>query len=277
MNILVYDLYNYPRDLAQMDMYHALEEKYNLIYANSSNLISLITEGNYDILYLGILHPWHGKIDWEQALKINRKPIIIDQADNEGFLARSNSKYIYNESNCILLSRYLPNNRLSNMWKSKLFSFPWYINPDRFIPQEKNIDISFVCMINIKRMGSDRKKMSQDIQSYCMNNDLSCMIGEYFGESYRKIITSSKAMVIDGSRLCLTQKYIEAALSNCLIIGEHPTSPVNEIKTIDLNMVTPKTINDFDEIIQFNRNYILDNFANKDKFLKNFDDIISNF
>lgn len=276
MNILVYDKYNNLRDLAQMDMYSALSEKYNIIYANQTNLISLITEGNYDILYLGILHPWHGNINWEEALSINRKPIIIDQADNEGFLARKNSKYIYNDSNCILLSRYLPN-RLSDEWKGKLFLFPWYINPDRFIPQEKTIDVSFVCMINIKRLGADRKKMSQDILKYCEDNGLSYVIGEYFGDQYRKIITASKAMVIDGSRMCLTQKYIEASLSNCLIIGEHPTSPINEIKTIDLNMVTPKTINNFNEIIQFNRNYILNNFANKEKFLNNFDNIISKF
>jgi hypothetical protein len=276
MNILVYDKYNNPRDLAQMDMYYALEEKHNLIYANSTNLISLITEGNYDILYLGILHPWHGNINWEQALNINRKPILIDQADNEGFMARSNSKYIYNESNCILLSRYLPN-RLTNVWKGKLCLLPWYINPDRFIPQEKIIDVSFVCMINIKRLGSDRKQMSQDILKYCEENELNYIIGEYFGDTYRKIITSSKAMVVDGSRLCLTQKYIEASLSNCIIIGEHPTSPENEIKTIELNMINFKNINDFNENVQYNRNYILDTFANKDKFLKTFDDIISNF
>ena len=257
-------------------MYSALSEKYNLIYANPTNLISLITEGNYDILYLGILHPWHGNINWEQALSINKKPIIIDQADNDGFLARSNSKYIYNDSNCILLSRYLPN-RLSDVWKGKLFLLPWYINPDRFIPQEKTIDVSFVCMINIKRLGTDRKKMSQDILKYCENNGLNYIIGEYFGENYRKIITASKAMVVDGSRLCLTQKYIEASLSNCLIIGEHPISPENEIKTVELNMINSKTINDFNENVQYNRNYILDTFANKEKFLKTFDDIISNF
>lgn len=276
MNILVYDKYNNPRDLAQMDMYSALSEKYNIIYANSTNLISLINEGNYDLLYLGILHPWHGNINWELVLSINRRPIIIDQADNEVFMARSNSKYIYNESNCILLSRYLPN-RLSNMWKGKLFLLPWYINPDRFIPQEKTIDISFVCMINIKRLGADRKKMSQDILKYCEENGLSSVIGEYFGDNYRKIITSSKAMVVDGSRLCLTQKYIEASLSNCIIIGEHPTSPENEIKTIKLNIINSKNINNFNENVQHNRNYILDTFANKEKFLKTFDDIILNF
>lgn len=276
MNILVYDKYNNLRDLAQMDMYSALSEKYNIIYANQTNLISLITEGNYDILYLGILHPWHGNINWEEALSINKKPIIIDQADNEGFLARKNSKYIYNDSNCILLSRYLPN-RLFDEWNGKLFLLPWYINPDRFIPQEKKIDVSFVCMINIKRLGADRKKMSQEILNYCKDNGLSYVIGEYFGDNYRRIITASKAMVIDGSRFCLTQKYIEASLSNCLIIGEHPTSPENQIKTVGLSMINSKNINDFNENIQHNRNYILDTFANKEKFLKKFEDIISNF
>lgn len=273
MKMLVIDKYNYPRDLAQMDMYSVLQEKYDIIYSNPNNLIDFVKEDNYDYLYLGIYHPWCGISNLEEILKINKKPVIIDQADNEGFIARKNSKIIYTE-NSILLSRYLPNERLSNFWKGKLMLLPWYINPDRFLPQEKIIDLSFVCTINIKRLGADRKKMSLDIKQYCMDNSLKCAIGENYKE-YSDIITKSKAMVIDGSRYCLTQKYIEAALSNCLIIGEKPTSPENDLITIDLESFN--YLKSYDDVILHNRNYVLNNFCNKDNFLKIFENIISSF
>jgi hypothetical protein len=271
MRILIFDKYNYPRDLAQMDMYYALSEVYETIFATPENLIDLITEDQYDYLYLGIYHPWCGKINWDLVFSLNKKPIIIDQADNEGFLARKISKFNYGE-NSILLSRYLPNERLRKFWKGKLCLLPWYINPERFIPREKQIDISFVCMININRLGADRKKMSEDILKYSEDNKLIHKIGQYWGENYSNVITSSRAMVIDGSRYCVTQKYIEAALSKCLIIGQKPTSPENDFITISLDSYNKFT--DYQEIIDHNRKYVLDTFANKQKFLETFNDII---
>ena len=278
MRILVIDKYNQMRDLAQMDMYDALSQKYDIIYANYSNITSLIKQSNYDLLYLGIYHPWCGlsPTELEEILKINKKPVIIDQADNESFIARKNFRTLYNDSNCILLSRYLPNKILNEKWKGKLFSLPWYINLKRFIPQEKILDVAFICMIQVKRLGSDRKKMSEDIFDYCEKNGLKHKIGEYFIE-YSDIITKSKSMVIDGSRYCLTQKYIEAALSNCIIIGQKPTSPPNEFITVNLQSIRPETIDSFNEITDFNRNYAIENFANKDKFLNNFEKIFLNF
>lgn len=275
MKILVIDKYYYPKDLAQMDMYNSLKEEYEIIFADNNNLIEYVKSDNYDYLYLGIFHPWCGIQNLEEILKINKKPIIIDQADNEGFMARKNSKMIYPE-NSILLSRYLPNEKLSNFWNGKLMLLPWYINPGRFIPQEKVIDISFICTININRLGADRKKMSIDIKNHCIENNLSHVIGENYND-YSDLITKSKAMVIDGSRYCLTQKYIEAALSNCLIIGEKPVSPSNEFKTINLEFLTSKTINSFDDIVLYNKKYVLETFANKNKFLENFRNVISNF
>lgn len=274
MKILVIDKYNYPRDLAQMDMYKALNKHFEIEYATSQNLINLIQEDDYDYLYLGIYHPWCGKIDWDLLFKLNKKPILIDQADNEGFTARVNSKFQY-KGNYILLSRYLPNKKLEDYWKDKLYLLPWYIDPYRFIPDEKTIDMSFVCTININRIGRDRKKMSEDILKYCQENELKHVIGEYYFDNYIKIITKSKTMVVDGSRNCLTQKYIEAALSNCLIIGEKPESPPNNFITISLESYDKS--NNYNDIIEFNRKYALENFANDEKFLKTFKDIISNF
>lgn len=278
MKILVIDKYNYKRDLAQMDMYSALSEKYEIIYAKSDNLMDYISDGNYDLLYLGIYHPWCAKPDWNELFKINKKPILIDQADNEGFVARVyNNKFEY-KGDYILLSRYLPNKNIDRIWKHRLSLLPWYINPNRFIPQEKTIDTTFVCTINIRRLGNDRKIMSNDILKYCQNNNLSYKIGEYYNNDYSDIITKSKSIIIDGSRYCLTQKYIEGALSNCILIGEKPLFPTNEFITMDLKSINS---NNIDELynngnVLFNKKYVLDNYANKEKFLSNFNEIISN-
>lgn len=276
MKILIIDKYNYPRDLAQMDMYSALNEKYEIIFATPENILSLVNEGNYDYLYLGIYHPWCGlsQETLQEIIDINNKPLLIDQADNEGFIGRVNSKVNYGE-NCILLSRYLPHEELEKFWNGKLKILPWYINPDRFIPQTKEIDISFVCTMSINRLGVDRKKMSLYISEYCEKNNLSYKIGEIWGNNYNDIVTKSKAMIIDGSRYCLTQKYIEAALSECIIIGEIPKIPINDILTINLDYFNIN--NDYSKTIKYNKEYILKTFSNKEKFLKNFDNILLNF
>lgn len=275
MKILIIDKYNYPRDIAQMDMYEALSEKYEIIFATPKNILSLITEENYDYLYLGIYHPWCGlsQEKLQEIININNKPLLIDQADNEGFIGRIDSKVNYGEK-CILLSRYLPHEELEKFWTGSLKLLPWYINPDRFIPQEKEIDIAFVCTMNINRLGVDRKKMSFDILNYCENNNLTYKIGEYW-KDYNDIVTKSKAIIIDGSRYCLTQKYIEAALSECVIIGEIPKMPINDILTISLDYFNIN--NDYSNIVKYNKEYILRTFANKEKFLKTFDNILLNF
>ena len=271
MKLLVIDLYNYKRDLAQTDMYKALKDEYDLIFANKKKFYNLVKEGDYDFLYLGIYHPWCGVNNLEEILKINKKPVIIDQADNEGFMFRISSKNIYPE-NSVLLSRYLPHVGLSRMWKGKMCLLPWYIDSNRFEPKEKTTDVSFVCTIDINnRIGADRKKMRTDIKNYCVENNLSHVVGQYY-DNYSDIIGKSKVMIIDGSRYCLTQKYIEAALSNCIIVGEKPTSPPNDFIVNNIEDINFEFINNVELLL--NREYALREFANKDKFLSNFKEII---
>jgi len=277
MRILIFDKYNNPRDLAQMDMYKVLNDTYDVTFSDKSNVVKLVIEGNYDYFYFGIYHPWAGleKSELELIVKLNTKPIIIDQVDNENFIYRVNTKMDYGE-NCILLSRYLPNKLLENFWKGKLELFPWYINPDRFIPQEKTNDIAFVCMINVNnRIGADRNKISKEILKYSEDNNLKYKIGEYWGKEYRNILTSSKVKVIDGSRFCLTQKYIESALSKCIIVGEKPISPPNDFITIKIEDLDLGDYNKYKGILKVNRDYALRTFANKDVFISNFEKIIS--
>lgn len=277
MKLLVFDRYNYPRDLSQMDMYGVLNENYDVIFSNKNNVVDLVTQGDYDYLYLGIYHPWADleKSDLELIISLNKKPIIIDQVDNENFIYRVDTKIDYGD-NCILLSRYLPNKLLEKFWKGKLSLLPWYINPDRFIPQEKTNDIAFVCMMNVaNRIGANRNKIGENILKYSEENNFKYKIGEYWGKTYRDILTSSKVKVIDGSRYCLTQKYIESALSNCIIVGEKPTSPANDFITIELKDLNLNNYEKYEKLLDHNRKYALDNFANKDIFIKKFERVIN--
>lgn len=273
--ILVIDVYDYPRDMAQMDIYDALKYKYDVILSNIKDIKFHMLEDKYDYLYLGLLHSWMN-LDWNNLLKLNKKPYLIDQADNEGFVSRNMSKINY-VGDFILLSRYLPNENLNKSWKHKIELLPWYIDPDRFEPKTKTIDISYVCNMSSNRIGINRIELGKKIIKYCIDNNLSYVVGEHYGEKYKNIIERSKAFVIDGSRYCLTQKYIEASLSGCLLIGEKPLYPDNELITLELNKIKSNNIDNYNDIILHNKRYVLNSFANKKYFLKIFDNILTKF
>ena len=81
-------------------------------------------------------------------------------------------------------------------------------------------------------------------------------------------------MIIECGRKCLTQKYIEASLCECAIIGDVPLYPLNELKVLPLDfnlMLFPKEMPD----IKYNREYILHTFANKEVFLSNIKRIVN--
>jgi hypothetical protein len=265
MRILVIDRYNMPRDLAQMDMYKAMEAQHTLTYANKFDVYKHVSQHDYDLIYLGIYHHVL-KIEWEYLYTMVNTPIIIDQADNDEFI---NYDWKY-PANSTLVSRYLPN-RIEGYWGKKVYLLPWYINPERFKPAEKDVDMMFVCSIRGKRIGYNRKQMLAEVTDYANRNGMRLIAGEYW-EQYPSICARSKIMVIDGSRFCLTQKYIEACLSECYIAGEKPISPVNDIRVTSLKnlKIDPKTI-------KHNKEYILETFANKNYFLKHFDECLTSF
>lgn len=272
MKILVLDLYNVPRDLAQTDMYLVFNEKFDMIFSNKFNFLDLLKKNDFDYLYLGLYHTWCGVKNLASILKNVNKPIIIDQADNEGFIARISKNNFY-PKNSILLSKYLPNDRLSQVWGDNLYLLPWYINADRFISNKKEIDVSFICTMEINRLGNDRKKIGENVEKYCKKNHLTYKIGQDFN-NYIDLITKSKVMVIDGSRFCLTQKYLESSLSNCIIVGEKPISPPNDLIVRKLEDINLDTIDKFSGDIFYNRRYVLNNFSNKNKLISNFENII---
>jgi len=174
--ILVLDKYVMRRDLAQMDMYFAMEEVFDLVYANEQTIYYLINKGDYDILYLGIYHHVMN-VDYNRIFIANKKPVIIDQADNE---EKATQKLRYDSiKSKVLLSRYLPNESLSKTWKGKLKLLPWYIDPSRFKPLKKEIDASFVCSINGERIGANRVTIADQLKVIFEKMKLTYRINEY--------------------------------------------------------------------------------------------------
>lgn len=265
MKILVLDKYVMRRDLAQMDMYFAMEEIFDLVYANEQTIYYLINKGNYDILYLGIYHHVMN-VDFNRIFIANKKPVIIDQADNEE-KATQKLKYDFVE-NKILLSRYLPNESLQKTWKGETKLLPWFVNPSRFKPLNKIIDASFVCSINGVRIGADRRIIADRLGSALDNAKLMYRIGSFYGNEYAELLGKTILFFIECGRKCLTQKYIEAALCECAIAGDVPIYPSNELKVMLFDfekMEIPKGTSS----IKYNKQYILDTFANKEVFLSN--------
>jgi len=265
MKILILDRYNQPRDLAQMDMYKAMESDYAITYATDETIFTEI-EKQYDILWIGIYHSVI-KIDWYKLFELNKKPVIIDQADNEEFIIRGT---IFDDiPNKTVLSRYLPNEELQKRYNVKLL--PWYVNPERFYPNQKTYDVAFICSIYGSRLGMNRVLLKEYIEKTANYMRLSYITGELFGDAYFNVISSAKFFYIDGSRLCLTVKYIEATLMGCEIIGQKPIYPENEIKVFDNLFVA---INGYGKYVTENREYVMDTFANKQYFLNNVKGII---
>lgn len=279
MKILVIDLYNHKRDLAQMDMYAAMNEVFEMDYATVDNLMSKVKANDYDILWLGIHHQGM-KINWDMIFQSNTRPVIIDQADNEEMMnCPVNYRQIKEKK---LLSRYLPHDDLRYYWGSDVFLLPWYIDPKRFNKKMKVNDISFVCLINGIRIGLDRKKISNSLKSILESDgNFSYVIGQNFGEPYKEILATTRLVLIECGRLCLTQKYIEAALSGCIITGHVPLYPQNDLYVIpfDFDNITIDVFHsilkmDHSEMVRKNREYMLDTFANKNKFKKDVKSIL---
>lgn len=266
MRILIVDRFFQQRDPAQTDMYAAIAEKHYCTF--TSDPMEHVMTNNYDILYLGIYHASiavHNKIDWNQVLFYNRQPVIIDQADNEEFVERD--VILKNPANvkCVL-SRYLPNDKLEGYCKDHgvpCLLLPWYVNPDRFYTSDyKKYDISF--------MGSlygDRKKIAGLMDGLHSLRGMSVLCGEVYGQQYIDNLAASYIAYMECGRKCLTQKYIEASLADCVLVGDKPLYPANELEVYE-------HIPDDYTNMGGNREYILRTFANKEVFIKNFNELL---
>jgi hypothetical protein len=129
--------------------------------------------------------------------------------------------------NTVITSRYLSEKKLVEHKKRnhpvKVELLPWYINPNRFCLSEKDIDVSFVASMNTDR----RRKTSEEVKAICEKNNWSCFAGVCYGEEYANILSRTKVFVAECGRKCLTQKYMEASLSGCTLVGDIPIYPSN--------------------------------------------------
>lgn len=269
MRILVVDKFNARRDPAQMDMYEALAEKHTITMASTDFLHEHLS--TTDLIYLGIYH---------QVLPINymrlfsevSRPVIIDQADNEDFLRRI-PKMGYNliKPPKVFLSRYIPHTELQEAIPD-VKQLSWYVNPDRvkYNGEPKDIDVAFICSIYGKR-----SEYAQVITNICKERGLTYFVGTIWGEEYHNILRRSKVFVAQCNRACYTQKYIEASLCGCTIVGDRPLYPINGIQMIAVGL--SDLARGIEEGLAHNRlNWLTKpEFADKDYFLKEFDTIIN--
>ena len=261
MRILIVDKFFQPRDPAQADMYAAMATEHYVTF--SVNPIEDIMCDNYDLLYLGIYHQ-SLDLDLSQLLFYNKKPVIIDQADNEEWVERNKIKMGVNIK--YVLSRYLPNDALETYCHEHGFPYallPWYVNPERFYTnKDKLYDIVFVGSLY-----GARNDLSKHLHGYSKVAGKSILSGEFWGDEYKDILSRSYMAYMECGRKCLTQKYIEATLCGCILVGDKPLYPENELKVYD-------SIPDNYTNLKADTDYILQTFANKKVFLERFNELL---
>jgi len=226
MKILIIDKYS-RRDLAQMDMYQLISQEHSIYFAQDNELFQYLHD--VDLVWLGIYHQ-ELIIDWGAFILYCKVPVIIDNADNEEFEVKADNVPYQFIKNKIFTSRYLPNEAMSRIgvvYNAPVRQLTWYVNPDRMLNYPKNIDIAFMASIFDTRI-----KLAEDIKKVAAAQKWTSAVGEFWGQKYVYLMARSRVVYCDCSRKCLTQKYIEAALCGCVIIGDVPLYPANTLKVI---------------------------------------------
>jgi len=235
MNILVVDRFAVKRDPAQSDMYLAMEKHFDITYCSTNEELWLLLP-RADVVFLGIYHPVL-EIDWGLFVMTCNKPIIIDNADNEGQVKNAGKIGYQWMKRKIFASRYLPHKGMENLaieCGTSVMSLPWYIDPERVKQRgKKTNDIAFMCTQYGKRI-----KIATEIREMAKVNGWKCITGEYYGPLNIELLGKSRVSVIECARKCLTQKYIEAALCGCTIVGDTPIYPASNIKMYDSNLAS---------------------------------------
>lgn len=217
----------HKRDLAQKDMYDLI----GVQYTDSKTFFDKLRQFKPDIVWLDIYHQ-HIKINWNYVFRSVQVPVIIDQADNEDF-AKKAMRYRFNRKT-VATSRYLPNKPLKiycDVQNIPAMQLSWYVNPERFKPDAKSIDVGFVCYPKGKR-----GRIAQELKEVCDKNGWSLATGHIYGQEYADIIRKCKVWVVECDRKCVTQKYIEGSLAGCTLAGDVPLYPANELKVYSFDL-----------------------------------------
>lgn len=235
MRILIVDSFAVNRDPAQNDMYRAIEKHFDVDYCSTNEELWLLLPRS-DVVFLGIYHP-ELDIDWGLFVMTCDKPIIIDNADNEEQIYKAGKIGYQWMKRKTFTSRYLPHKGIEDLAKecsTSVVSLPWYINPKRVLQRgNKTNDVAFMCTQYGKRI-----KIATEIREMSKVNGWTCITGEYYGPLNIELLGKSRVSVIECARKCLTQKYIEAALCGCTIVGDTPIYPASDIKMYDSNLTS---------------------------------------
>lgn len=235
MNILIVDSFSVNRDPAQMDMCRVIEKYHEVVYCSSNEELWLFLP-RMDVVFLGIYHA-RLPIDWGRFVMTCDKPIIIDNADNEGQVKNAGKIGYQWMKRKIFTSRYLPHKGMEDLaieCGTSVMSLPWYIDSERVKQRgKKTNDIAFMCTQYGKRI-----KIATEIREMAKVNGWKCITGEYYGPLNIELLGKSRVSVIECARKCLTQKYIEAALCGCTIVGDTPIYPASNIKMYDSNLAS---------------------------------------
>ena len=259
--MLIIDIFDRKRSPYQNLIYEYLEKhfivkKVTWIYA----IFSLLSVKKFDIVYFGIAHNYiHRKalersklhdLHYVLSKMTKNQILIVDQADTEFFMKdnRGKQKIEFNRyfQGKIFLLDKLSSDELKKFAKKnnfKLLKLPWMIKPEDYKEIDltaKDIDVTFISTINY---GSEFHEKRVEILNNLLllqkeRPDLKFYISAppfypkniVYGDDYKKILNRTKIFIAEGSnRLCMTQKYMEAGLAECLIIGDRPLYPENNI------------------------------------------------
>jgi hypothetical protein len=258
--ILIIDKFSKKRDLSQSYVYEFLEKRFECTFKEQ---ILRFTPSfflrKFDLVYFGIYHfDIHEKSTGKFYLmdlnsfisKMKNKQVLVaDQVDSEFFLKRNSGskmvRYEKFEGRKFLFERY-SSPELKKFGQEKGFSvknLPWMIKKEdygKFDPDKKDIDVCFVCTItpgydyhrrrlNILNNLLSLKKTRPELNFYISAPPFYPENAVY-GEEYKNILSRSKVFIVEGSdRSCLTQKYLEAGMSGCVLIGDRPKFPEKNI------------------------------------------------
>jgi len=180
-----------------------------------------------DALFLGFNYSEH--LD-ALAPAMTRVPVILDNNDIECLVADRRVEALF-RSGCVhlLFTKYYPSAVLDEFARSVGFSpsriclVPWACDPATYTAGgEKDIDVCYPVTVAPTWKFHRHRPLIAEI----VRNTPNSFVGNVYGAEYLEILRRSKILVVDGSdRHAMTQKYVEGAMSGCLLIGDVPTVP----------------------------------------------------
>ena len=109
---------------------------------------------------------------------------------------------------------------------AKRIHMPWGVDPMDWqrpdLRKKRSIDVNMICMIHGTYPQHENRRRVKDLISQM---PITKRFGNVYGRMYRDLLLDSKIFIVLTGNHFLTQKYLEGAMSGCLLIGDIPTEP----------------------------------------------------